>query len=895
MFFNKEWQYLGTKASLGDEISSCTGIPQAILDGTESLESASVAQRMSWAACRKTTRLEDRAYSLMGIFDINMPLLYGEGHKAFIRLQEEILRVSDDHSIFAWRHTNTHSDGGLLAETPDAFKDSENIIAWNPLTPHNSPFTVTNKGVHLDAPFIAQAQGGLGLMVLHCAEARSKDRLIGIYLRDPFLTMENFERCRSEEFTPVNLGQFSPFQYPTRNLCIKLRGMASSQIQGRAVSKNQELQPRHPIEGERSFVADRPENAANGEQEKDPQRRLSLATSEGNEAVVKELLGLSNIDANSMNEEERTPLSLAAEAGNEHIVDLLLSRREVDINSRDKLGLSPLSYAAALGHEKVVWILLARSDIIPGSQDVQKRTMVSLAARRGHKDLVRQLLARKDTQGYLIDGGGRSVLSHASETGQEEVVRLILGSGKMNPDLRDKAGRSALWYASTNGHAGLVKLLLETGWVDPTSKDNGNSTTVRQASANGHADVVKELLNCNADTEAKDKDGATALWHAATRGYGSIVKMLLESGADPNARGADRQTGLWHACQKGYVVIARLLLAKGADPNAVDQKPEPVAPYYQERSLPTSPLRFKPALWHAASRGYHVIVQLLLENHATLLNESEKFAWHDEAAAFIGLNEASGSGHEAVIKVYLEKCARDQRWDDRISSALIWAIDGKQTASVEILINSLENVRKVLSASHAYWLLHPKGSMKMLANSLENVYSRVLATRTYWLLQPALLGDVATARLLLDNGADVNESFDGTDTLRHAARHRCLGITNMMVGTRQGETVIQAWNNESDMRWSHVGYNRSMADVFLDIGAEGYNPNALWCAVVRGDEALVKVFLQYGADTEMKIKEGNRVLFYAMSLGHDSIVRLLLKHGAKDRSTLRRRLVSAVG
>ncbi|KAI8724271.1 HET domain-containing protein [Fusarium sp. LHS14.1] len=594
-FFNKEWQQLGRKESLGDKISVRTGVPQSILSRRENLESASIAQRMSWAAGRKTTRPEDRAYSLMGIFDINMPLLYGEGHKAFIRLQEEILRVSDDHSIFAWKHSGTRSGGGILAETPDAFKGSENIISWNPLTPYNSSFTLTNKGVHLDAPFVAQAEGGLGLMVLHCAEVGSKDRLIGIYLRDPFLTMEHFERCRSEEFALINLGQFSPSQYPARSLCVRLQGMASSQIKGRAISKDHELQPPHPIKGEQNSVTDGVGNAANGDQEKDPQQRLPLAVLGGNEAVVKELLALPNIDADSRNENERTSLSLAAEAGHEHVVDLLLNRREVDINSRDKDGFSPLAHAAARGHEKVVWIPLARSDIVPGSQDVWKRTIVSIAALCGHKNLVRQLLARKDTQRHLIDGGGRSVLSHASDTGQEEVARMILGTGKVHPDLRDQDGRSALWYASTNGHTGLVKLLLETGWVDPTSKDNYDSTAVWQAacnghcpavellltqhanfeikgehgrsplcqaSANGHTDVVKELLNCNADAEAKDEDGATALWHAATRGYDSIVKMLLERGAYPNVRGVDRQTGLWHACQKGYDAIASLLLKK---------------------------------------------------------------------------------------------------------------------------------------------------------------------------------------------------------------------------------------------------------------------------------------------------------------------------------------------
>jgi hypothetical protein len=62
----------------------------------------SISQRMAWASKRSTTRIEDMAYSLLGIFDINMPLLYGEGLKAFKRLQEEIIRVSSDQSILAW-------------------------------------------------------------------------------------------------------------------------------------------------------------------------------------------------------------------------------------------------------------------------------------------------------------------------------------------------------------------------------------------------------------------------------------------------------------------------------------------------------------------------------------------------------------------------------------------------------------------------------------------------------------------------------------------------------------------------------------------------------------------------------------------------------------------------
>ncbi|KAF2721976.1 hypothetical protein K431DRAFT_320031 [Polychaeton citri CBS 116435] len=63
---------------------------------------ASVAQRMSWASRRTTTRIEDEAYCLLGLFGVNMPLIYGEGRGAFLRLQEEIIKISTDQSIFAW-------------------------------------------------------------------------------------------------------------------------------------------------------------------------------------------------------------------------------------------------------------------------------------------------------------------------------------------------------------------------------------------------------------------------------------------------------------------------------------------------------------------------------------------------------------------------------------------------------------------------------------------------------------------------------------------------------------------------------------------------------------------------------------------------------------------------
>ena len=88
---------------------------------------------MSWAAHRVCTRLEDRAYCLMGIFDVKMPLTYGEGKKAFVRLQEEILKSVDDHSILAWVvPPNDPRAGGIvsvLAESPSDFAKCADIVS----------------------------------------------------------------------------------------------------------------------------------------------------------------------------------------------------------------------------------------------------------------------------------------------------------------------------------------------------------------------------------------------------------------------------------------------------------------------------------------------------------------------------------------------------------------------------------------------------------------------------------------------------------------------------------------------------------------------------------------------------------------------------------------------
>ncbi|KAF9060470.1 hypothetical protein BDP27DRAFT_1493242, partial [Rhodocollybia butyracea] len=153
-FFTNEWMKIGTKASLQETITDITGIPSEVLLSQDGPSECSIAARMSWAAGRETTCVEDRAYSLMGIFGIYMPPIYGEGEHAFIRLQEEILKVSNDHTIFAWK-TKLPSIGGILATSPDVFEESGgymHLSLWS--NPKQRPFSMTNMGLLVHLPLL---------------------------------------------------------------------------------------------------------------------------------------------------------------------------------------------------------------------------------------------------------------------------------------------------------------------------------------------------------------------------------------------------------------------------------------------------------------------------------------------------------------------------------------------------------------------------------------------------------------------------------------------------------------------------------------------------------------------------------------------------------------------
>lgn len=153
-FFSKDWKPIGIKHSLVKELADITRIDIKVLRDRTTLPSVSVAARMAWAAFRETSREEDRAYSLMGVFDVNMPMLYGEGSKAFTRLQEEIVRNSTDHSILAWTGWEAPHYHMLFSPSPYGFRFAHDIRSWDNAGIDES-YLLSNKGLRISLPILS--------------------------------------------------------------------------------------------------------------------------------------------------------------------------------------------------------------------------------------------------------------------------------------------------------------------------------------------------------------------------------------------------------------------------------------------------------------------------------------------------------------------------------------------------------------------------------------------------------------------------------------------------------------------------------------------------------------------------------------------------------------------
>ena len=232
-FYGKDWSYLGSKVQLACELSDITGIAAEYLVWPDEPECpppwthTSLAERMSWLSRRETGRVEDIAYCMLGIFGINMSLLYGEGWNAFFRLQEELIKSFDDHTLFCWTNSSgtarlgqSTADPGFLASSPSVFDRDRRAIRLfhEPSLAPLSPCFITNVGVSITLPLLRTWNHFIGILNVKMG----KDD-IGISLNGD-TTTRSFRR-RKAPLPPIPLSQRSRDDSCSAGLFIRAKSL----------------------------------------------------------------------------------------------------------------------------------------------------------------------------------------------------------------------------------------------------------------------------------------------------------------------------------------------------------------------------------------------------------------------------------------------------------------------------------------------------------------------------------------------------------------------------------------------------------------------------------------------------------------------------------------------
>src|SRR5437870_9606460 len=234
------------------------------------------------------------------------------------------------------------------------------------------------------------------------------------------------------------------------------------------------------------------------------------------------------------------------------------------------------------------YVILAIVAVVATTSIASAADTIVGAAERGDRAAVLRMLAVKGADVNAPSPDGTTAIMWAASNDDVELVRALVRAGA-NVKTKNQLGTSALTEASILGSAPIINVLLKAG-ADPNTKNPEGETPLMAAARSGKVDAAKVLVEAGADVNAKDSfGGQSALMWAAAQSQADMVKFLASKGADVNARGIIRQwerkviteprpkdmnqggfTPLLYAAREGCVECAKHLIAAGADPDLED-------------------------------------------------------------------------------------------------------------------------------------------------------------------------------------------------------------------------------------------------------------------------------------------------------------------------------------
>ena len=662
-FYSSDWRYLGTKGSLCDAVEKITGIPTQFLLGITELHHASVAKRMSWASRRATKRKEDLAYCLLGIFSVNMPMIYGEGDEAFRRLQEQIMKDIRDDSILAWdldlkelTHDGSFEfiSGGVLAAAPADFANCGQIASRERYPRHI--FDISGGSLRLQLPiFTTPACGTLGL--LSCGPEHDLDRLVGI----PLATTSRGLPCEYMRIKGrnVSLVPRPMTQVDTQLVQIRIDGecepaAAPGQRYWFRVQESIsdieliDVKPQLRWHRERALIEGIISPDSGG-----VQRTLTRFRHKMDEYIdfmvmlevevqCSELQARCHVMIGSRHTSLRDvirkftsmrPETFGKQGASNGIVNLCvtlehvatqrlfimrldtlfsLPSSSVNVNSElQYLGLMMEIECIEQVEEKIV---LEREE---SSQKVEEKTSILGQMKKELEGVRKELKKLREKESLLANGIENraqeiSLLNAADEeirTKKENMLSRRLEAQRRFNELQN--------YKPTT-REDIEELMAE------------DSQTLHWAAENGHEAVVRILLDRVADTAATGSDSWTLLHSAALNRNGAITQILLDRGAGMTAREKFGETPLHIAAIHSNEVVTQLLLDRGAD-------------------IATEDYRGWTPLHTAARHGNESVIRVFLDRGADVAAE--------DCAGWTPLHFAVRRGNEGIIRTLLDNGA----------------------------------------------------------------------------------------------------------------------------------------------------------------------------------------------------------------------------------------------
>ncbi|QYS98021.1 ANK_REP_REGION domain-containing protein [Trichoderma simmonsii] len=637
---------------------------------------------------------------------------------------------------------------------------------------------------------------------------------------------------------------------------------------------------------------------------------LTFAINNGDENIVK-FLTENGAHLDSEDGYDMTPLIAAIDRKNKDMIELLIEKGAGLEVKGCSSGDTPLIFATRQNYRDIVKLLIQKGAYLEAQDDVYGSTALNIASFSGFTDII-QLFIENGASVDAENGAGNTALSVAALGGHSKAMQLLLdhnanvetkNNGGATPvslaaqygkrravqllidynadiETKDDIGHTPLSHATLNGHVTVIQLLIYNN-ANIETEDNQGMTPLYIAIIAGNATAIQLLLNNNANIEAKSTNGVTPLYIAVITGNITTIQLLLDNNANVDTKDIN-----------GLTPFALTVMNKASAPvNLLIFRRPSIAEGFEKYT----------ASGQAAAIGDAAIMQLLLDNNSNIETE--------DTNGITPLNLATINGYTAAIQLLLNNNANIETKDNRGLTPLSHVAAIGDTAVMQLLLDNNANIESKdnngstplnLAATNGH-----TGAIQLLLDNNANLEAKDNDGNTP-LMTAAAFGHANAVQLLLafDAERELNNTAEVPSgnkvnakslyspylykvTLMHKAiGARQLDIVRILLGFQHVQVDKGDCFGRTPLSYAVETGDESIVKALLDSGRVDVNRRdnrrrtpLFYCASHNVATILLNTD---NVDVNSKDNQHRTALWHATEAGDQQLVELLRQHGAQD-------------